>query len=194
MPTITSSDGVQLNYLETGDPTARPVVLIAGFKAPATSWHYQQKPLARAGYRVIAFDRRGHGRSGTGDGPHTMDRHGADIHDLLVALELDDVTLVGQSMGGNAIWALVQQFGAGGIRDVVIVDQTPKMLNTADWPFGFYDYDEANARHVLRHRDPRSRSAPREVEGARAHLARAEGDGAPEGRQADVHRRPSSSC
>ena len=144
MPTITSSDGVLLNYLETGDPTARPVVLIAGFKAPATSWHYQQKPLARAGYRVITFDRRGHGRSGVGDGPHTMDRHGADIHDLLVALELDDVTLVGQSMGGNAIWALVQQFGAAGIRDVVIVDQTPKMLNTADWPFGFYDYDETN--------------------------------------------------
>ena len=117
MPTITSSDGVPLSYLETGDPAARPVVLIAGFKASATSWHYQLKPLARAGHRVIAFDRRGHGRSGIGAGDHTMDRHGADIHDLLTALELDDVTLVGQSMGGNAIWALVQQFGSTGIRD-----------------------------------------------------------------------------
>ncbi len=74
-----------------------------------------------------------------------MDRHGADIHDLLTGLELEDVTLVGQSMGGNAIWALLQQFGTGGIRDVVIVDQTPKMLNTADWPYGFYDYDATNA-------------------------------------------------
>ena len=145
LPTITSSDGVRLSYLEMGDPTARPVVLVAGFKAPATSWRYQLKPLARAGYRVIAFDRRGHGASGIGEGEHTMDRHGADIHDLLTALELEDVTLVGQSMGGNAIWALVQQFGTEGIRDVVIVDQTPKMLNTADWPYGFYDYDETNA-------------------------------------------------
>jgi non-heme chloroperoxidase len=144
LPTITSSDGVRLNYLEMGDPTARPVVLVAGFKAPATSWRYQLKPLARAGYRVIAFDRRGHGASEIGEGGHTMARHGADIHDLLAGLELADATIVGQSMGGNATWALLQQFGTAGIRDIVIVDQTPKMLNTAEWPYGFYDYDEAN--------------------------------------------------
>jgi non-heme chloroperoxidase len=145
LPTITSSDGVPLNYIETGDPSARPVVLIAGFKASATSWRYQLKPLARAGHRVIAFDRRGHGASGIGEGDRTMARHGADIHDLLTSLDLDDVTLVGQSMGGNAIWALVQQVGTSRIRDIVIVDQTPKMLNTADWAYGFYDYDEENA-------------------------------------------------
>ncbi|MGW4929342.1 alpha/beta fold hydrolase [Agromyces sp. NPDC004153] len=144
MPTITSSDGTRLHYVETGDPAARPVVLVAGFKAPATSWSYQVKPLARAGLRVIAFDRRGHGASEVGPDDHTMDRHGADIHDLLSELELDDVTLVGQSMGGNAIWSCVRQFGTGGIRDIVIVDQTPKMLNTADWPFGFYDCDASN--------------------------------------------------
>ncbi|MGW9183501.1 alpha/beta fold hydrolase [Agromyces sp. NPDC055661] len=144
MPTITSSDGTRLNYVEAGDPAARPVVLIAGFKAAATTWSYQVKPLARAGLRVIAFDRRGHGASEIGPDDHTMDRHGADIHDLLRELELDDVTLVGQSMGGNAIWSCVRQFGTGGIRDIVIVDQTPKMLNTADWPFGFYDYDASN--------------------------------------------------
>jgi pimeloyl-ACP methyl ester carboxylesterase len=144
MPTITSSDGTRLNYVEAGDPAARPVVLIAGFKAAATTWSYQVKPFARAGLRVIAFDRRGHGASEIGPDDHTMDRHGADIHDLLRELELDDVTLVGQSMGGNAIWSCVRQFGTGGIRDIVIVDQTPKMLNTADWPFGFYDYDASN--------------------------------------------------
>ncbi len=144
LPTITSSDGVRLNYLEMGDPTGRPVVLVAGFKAPATSWRYQLKPLARAGCRVIAFDRRGRGASEVGPGDHTMDRHGADIHDLLAELALEDVTLVGQSMGGNAVWSLVQQFGTGGIRDIVIVDQTPKMLNAADWAYGFYDVDETN--------------------------------------------------
>ena len=145
MPTITCSDGTRLNYVETGDPTARPVVLIAGFKAAATSWAYQVKPLARAGYRVIAFDRRGHGASQVGAADHTMERHGADIHELMEELDLHDATLVGQSMGGNSIWALVQQYGTEGIRDIVIVDQTPKMLNTSDWPFGFYDYDESNA-------------------------------------------------
>ncbi|GAA1960113.1 alpha/beta fold hydrolase [Agromyces allii] len=147
MPTITSSDGIRLNYVESGDPEGRPVVLIAGFKAAATSWHYQVKALERAGYRVIAFDRRGHGLSqaGSAEAGHTMERHGADIGELVDGLELVEATLVGQSLGGNAIWALLGSTGSRRVRDVVIVDQTPKMLNSDDWPHGFYDYDEANA-------------------------------------------------
>lgn len=144
MPTITSSDGVRLNYVESGDPSGRPVVLVAGFRAPAASWRYQVKPLEKAGHRVIAFDRRGNGASEAGGEP-SMDRHGADIHDLFTTLDLDDATIVGGSMGGNSIWALVAQFGSAGLRDVVIVDQTPKMLNSDDWTFGFYGYDASNA-------------------------------------------------
>ncbi|ANJ28414.1 alpha/beta fold hydrolase [Agromyces aureus] len=147
MPSITSSDDVDLHYLEWGDPSARTVVLIAGFKAAATSWRYQVKPLERAGLRVIAFDRRGHGRSGVGpaDG-HTMRRHGADIRDLLESLDLHDATLVGQSMGANSIWAMLRATpdAAARVRDVVTVDQTPKMLNDDDWAHGFYDYDATN--------------------------------------------------
>jgi pimeloyl-ACP methyl ester carboxylesterase len=74
-----------------------------------------------------------------------MERHGADIGDALDALELRDATLVGQSMGGNSVWALVAAGRTDRIRSIVIVDQTPKMLNSADWPYGFYDYDGANA-------------------------------------------------
>ena len=85
MPKIRSTDGVRLNYLESGDPKGRPVLLVAGFKAPAASWKPQLAALEGAGYRVIAFDRRGHGASEVGpDDHHTMDRHGADIHDLLL--------------------------------------------------------------------------------------------------------------
>ncbi len=173
----------------------RPVVLVAGFKAPATSWRYQLKPLARAGYRVIAFDRRGHGALGdrrrrAHDGPPRR-RHPRPARRARARRRhARRASRWAATRSGRC----VQQFGTGGIRDVVIVDQTPKMLNTADWPYGFYDYDETNVDTLLRHRHPRSRPASREVEGARAHLARAEGDGAPEGRQADVHRRPSSSC
>ncbi|MFC9917022.1 alpha/beta fold hydrolase [Agromyces binzhouensis] len=144
MVDLIASDGTRLNYLEYGDPGGRPVVLIAGFTAPATSWRYQVKPLARAGYRVLALDRRGHGRSEPGDGEPGMERHGGDIRDLLDALDLTDVTLVGQSMGGDAIWAFVAEHGTARLRDVVIVDQTPCMLNTDDWPHGFYDYDAGN--------------------------------------------------
>lgn len=146
MPLISASDGTRLHYLESGDPSGRPVVLVAGFKAPATSWKPQLSALEGAGYRVIALDRRGHGDSEVGaDDGHTMDRHGADIGDALEGLGLTDATVVGQSMGGNAIWALVAAGRTAGIRDVVIVDQTPKMLNADDWAYGFYDYDASNA-------------------------------------------------
>lgn len=145
MPEVTSSDGVRLNYLESGDPQGRPVLLVAGFKAPATSWKPQLGALHRAGYRVIALDRRGHGGSEVGpDDAHTMDRHGADIGDAIRELGLSDVSIVGQSMGGNAVWALQAAGGADGIRDIVIIDQTPKMLNSDDWEYGFYDYVESN--------------------------------------------------
>ncbi|SFR94013.1 Pimeloyl-ACP methyl ester carboxylesterase [Microbacterium sp. cf046] len=146
MPSVTSSDGVRLNYLESGDPAGRPVLLVAGFKAPATSWKPQLADLENAGYRVIALDRRGHGDSEIGpDDAHTMDRHGADIGDAIEALGLLDATVVGQSMGGNSVWALLAAGRATGVRDIVIVDQTPKMLNSDDWAFGFYGYDASNA-------------------------------------------------
>jgi len=146
MPEITTSDGVRLTYLDSGDPAGRPVLLVAGFKAPATSWKPQFAALEKAGHRVIAFDRRGHGGSEIGpDEGHTMPRHGADVGEAISALELTDVTVVGQSMGGNSIWALLSAGGGSGIRDIVIVDQTPKMLNSDDWEYGFYDYDASNA-------------------------------------------------
>jgi pimeloyl-ACP methyl ester carboxylesterase len=65
---------------------------------------------------------------------------------VLAALDLHDVALVGGSMGGNTVWSYLSRHGDGLIRSVVIVDQTPKMLNTDDWALGFYGYgyDESN--------------------------------------------------
>jgi len=146
MPNIETSDGVALNCLTAGPAAGRPVVLIAGFRAAATSWRPQVRALVDSGYRVIALDRRGHGASPVGpDGGHTMERHGADIGDALAAFGLEDATLVGQSMGGNAIWALAAQGGLHGVRSIAIVDQTPRMRNDVTWPYGFYGYDETNA-------------------------------------------------
>jgi non-heme chloroperoxidase len=74
-----------------------------------------------------------------------MARHGRDIGELLQHLGLNDATLVGASMGGNAIWAYIDQFAPDRARAIVIVDQTPKMLNSPDWPSGFYGYEPSNA-------------------------------------------------
>ena len=136
MPEFTTNDGVTLNYLDSGSGPA--VVLVAGYCAPATSWAFTQDALVAKGHRVIAFDRRSHGDSESPMYGQRMSRHGQDIAELLDAAELDDVALVGGSMGGNAIWAYVDLFGTKRLRAISILDQTPKMVNTVDWPYGFY--------------------------------------------------------
>ena len=133
MPTFRTSDGVNLSYIEEGD--GHPVVLIHGFTAPAAAWALTTDALVAGGYRVIAFDRRSHGDSQTAVFGQRMARHGRDIGELLDHLDVNDVTLVGASMGGNAIWAYVDQYGPERARAIVIVDQTPKMLNSPDWPY-----------------------------------------------------------
>jgi non-heme chloroperoxidase len=143
MPSITTSDAVRLNYTDEGDPAGRPVVLVAGFLAAATSWLYQVKPLVAAGYRVLALDTRGHGLSDKPAWGNRMARRAKDLEDFLSELGLTGVTLVGQSMGGNTVWSYLGLFGTARVSSVVIVDQTPKMLNSDDWPHGFYGFDRS---------------------------------------------------
>jgi non-heme chloroperoxidase len=142
MPTITTSDGVQLHHTDDGD--GRPVVLIAGFSAPAESWEFQRRALLAEGHRVLALDRRSHGRSQSPAYGQRMARHGKDLHDFLTALDLKDVALVGGSMGGSTIWAYYDLFGDERLRAVVTVDQTPKILNDDTWPYGFYGATKEN--------------------------------------------------
>ena len=154
VPTITTDDDVRLSYTDQGDPSDRVVVLIAGFKAPATSWKPQQRVLGAAGYRVVSFDRRGHGLSDRPETGATMKRHGADLAVLLDQLDLRRVVLVGGSMGANVIWSYLADFGEERVHSVVTVDQTPKMLNADDWPYGFYDYTDANRDTLFATRVP----------------------------------------
>ncbi|MFD7462058.1 MULTISPECIES: alpha/beta fold hydrolase [unclassified Streptomyces] len=154
MASIAADDGIRLHYTEAGDPSGRPVVLLSGFKGAATSWLYQVGPLAAAGYRVLSVDLRGHGRADRPASGVDMARRGQDVRAFLDALDLRDVLAVGGSMGGNTIWSYVSQFGADRLAGIVVVDQTPKMLNTADWPHGFYGYDESNVETYFAERIP----------------------------------------
>ena len=79
MASLTTDDGVRLEYTEHGDPSGRPVVLLAGFKAAGTGWLYQVEPLARAGYRVLVVDLRGHGAAERPASGVDMARRGADV-------------------------------------------------------------------------------------------------------------------
>jgi pimeloyl-ACP methyl ester carboxylesterase len=143
MPRFRTTDDVSLSYTDAGQ--GRPVVLIHGYTAPAAAWAFTVDALLAAGRRVICFDRRSHGESDTPAYGNRMARHGRDLGELLDHLRLESATLVGASMGGNAIWAYVDQYGPARVQAVVVVDQTPKMLNSADWPFGFYGFEASNA-------------------------------------------------
>jgi non-heme chloroperoxidase len=144
MPALSASDGLRLEYTVSGPVEGPAVVLLAGFKAAATSWVYQQRALTDAGFRVFSVDLRGHGAAEKSAPGTTMARRGEDVHDVLTHLDLHSVALVGGSMGGNTIWAYLEQFGTERIGSIVIVDQTPKMLNSDEWKHGFYGYTEAN--------------------------------------------------
>jgi non-heme chloroperoxidase len=136
MPTITTSDGVLLRYVDEG--AGRPVVLLAGFCAPLETWELQRRALLEAGYRVVAVDRRSHGGSDSPAYGQRMARHGKDLWDVLSGLDLDDVVLIGGSMGGSTIWAYCDLFGTERVGAVVTIDQTPKMVNDDTWQHGFY--------------------------------------------------------
>jgi non-heme chloroperoxidase len=105
MAEIRTSDGVRLWASDEG--SGLPVVLVAGFTAPAVSWAFQIDSLTAAGYRAIGFDRRSHGVSEAPAFGQRMARHGKDLGDALTQLDLGPVVLVGGSMGASTIWAYV---------------------------------------------------------------------------------------
>lgn len=124
-------------------PSGRPVLLFAGFRAPATSWLYQVDVLERTGYPVFAVGLRGHGRADRPSSGVIMERRGHGLAEVLENLDPREALLVGGSMDGNTIWSDLAQSCTERIAGIV-VDQTPAMLNTDDWPHGFYGYDTTN--------------------------------------------------
>ena len=117
--------------------SGRPVVLIHGWPLSSESWNAQFSVLAEAGYRVVAYDRRGFGHSDKPSGGYDYDTLTDDLDGLLTELHLDDVTLVGFSMGGGEVARYVSKYGQERIRSVVFASAVPPyMLKTADNPEG----------------------------------------------------------
>lgn len=190
-----SSDGVHLAYTDSGAGAVagagaragRTVVLVAGYAMPATGWALQIDALVAAGHRAIAFDRRSHGASEDVTWGQRISRHGADLHELLLTLDLHDVVLVGQSMGASSIWAMLDAFGTDRIAGVLTIDQTPKMINSDGWSHGFYGMTAANSGTFFDHGIPDTGHGPR-VDQSRAGVQRlvARIGGMPDARQANA--------
>ncbi len=105
---IPSHDGGELYVVERGQGPV--IVLSHGVVLSVQTWAKQLRSLADAGFRVVAFDHRGHGASTVGHAGHTVDNLGADLRSVIEALDLEDVVIVGHSMGGVAVLSFCSQF------------------------------------------------------------------------------------
>ncbi len=134
---ITTQDGVQLYYKDWG-PRNGPVVTFShGWPLNSDSWESQMVFLANNGYRVIAHDRRGHGRSSQPWEGNDMDHYADDLAAVIEALELRDVTLVGFSTGGGEVARYIGRHGTSRVKKAVLIGAvTPLMLQTPDNPTG----------------------------------------------------------
>lgn len=135
MPTITTRDGTQIFYKDWG--SGRPVIFSHGWPLSADAWDGQMVFLGQQGYRVIAHDRRSHGRSSqTWDGNH-MDQYADDLAELIETLNLRDAIIVGHSTGGGEVAHYLGRHGTGRIAKAVLLGAVPPlMLKTEGNPGG----------------------------------------------------------
>jgi non-heme chloroperoxidase len=135
MGSIITVDGTQLYYKDWG--AGRPVVFSHGWPLSSDSWESQMLYLAERGYRCIAHDRRGHGRSSQPWSGNDMDTYADDLAQIIETLDLDDITLVGFSTGGGEVSRYVGRHGTKRVRQVALISAiAPLMLRTADNPDG----------------------------------------------------------
>jgi non-heme chloroperoxidase len=135
MPFITTSDGTEIFYKDWG--SGQPIVFSHGWPLTADSWDAQLVFFAQHGYRVIAHDRRSHGRSSqTWDG-NNMDQYADDLAELIGKLDLKDIVMIGHSTGGGEVTRYLGRHGTKRVSKAVLFGAVPPlMLKTAANPEG----------------------------------------------------------
>ena len=135
MSFITTTDGTEIFYKDWG--SGQPIVFHHGWPLSGDDWDAQMLFFLGQGYRVIAHDRRGHGRSAQVDGGHDMDHYAADVAALAEHLDLRDAIHVGHSTGGGEAARYVARHGQGRVARLVLISAVPpQMLKTSKNPGG----------------------------------------------------------
>jgi non-heme chloroperoxidase len=137
MPTITTQDGVEIFYKDWGLRDAQPIVFHHGWPLSADDWDTQMLYFLNAGFRVIAHDRRGHGRSSQVSDGHDMDHYAADAAAVVAHLDLRDAIHIGHSTGGGEATRYVARHGRGRVAKLVLISAVPPiMVKTPSNPGG----------------------------------------------------------
>src|ERR1039457_1549641 len=130
MPYVTvgkeNSGNIDLYYEDHG--SGKPVVLIHGYPLSGASWEKQVAVLLAAGHRVIAYDRRGFGKSSQPATGYNYDTFAEDLHKLVTHLELEDFALAGFSMGGGEVARYFGRYGSKGVSKAVFISSVPPFL------------------------------------------------------------------
>lgn len=135
MSTFVTRDGTEIYYKDWG--TGKPVLFSHGWPLDADMWEYQMNYLSSRGYRTIAFDRRGFGRSDQPWTGYDYDTFADDIADLINHLDLQEITLVGFSMGGGDVARYIGRHGTSRVARLALLGAvTPIFIKTDDHPEG----------------------------------------------------------
>ncbi|KQT43061.1 arylesterase [Aureimonas sp. Leaf454] len=135
MPFVQTADKTELHYTDWGQ--GRPVVLIHGWPLSSSMWEYQAAPLVEAGFRVVAYDRRGFGKSSQPYSGYDYDTLADDLACVLDHLDLEDAVLVGFSMGGGDVARYMSRHEGQRVGKVALVSAvTPFLLKGPDNPDG----------------------------------------------------------
>jgi non-heme chloroperoxidase len=128
MPFITTTDGTEIFYKDWGPRSAQPIVFHHGWPLSADDWDNQLMFFLNEGYRVVAHDRRGHGRSSQTDGGNEMDTYADDVKQLVSALDLRNAIHVGHSTGGGEVAHYVARAEPGRVAKAVLLDAVPPVM------------------------------------------------------------------
>ncbi|GHH54165.1 alpha/beta fold hydrolase [Lentzea cavernae] len=126
MPTITTNDGVEIFYKDWG--TGQPIVFSHGWPLSSDDWDNQMLFFVRQGFRVIAHDRRGHGRSEQVATGHDMDHYAADLAALTEHLDLRDAVHIGHSTGGGEVVHHIARHGESRVAKAAILGAVPPLM------------------------------------------------------------------
>jgi len=126
MSEITTKDGTKIFYKDWG--VGQPIVFHHGWPLCSDDWDAQMLFFQQKGYRVIAHDRRGHGRSTQVGGGHDMATYAADVAELTTALDLRDAVHIGHSTGGGEVASYVARHGKGRVAKAVLISAVPPIM------------------------------------------------------------------